>query len=103
MKFQQLPIGTRFEYEGKVYVKTGPVSAASDQGGQRLIPRFAVLKPLDGTARADVPEKSDRKLDAAVVMAAFAVFCEECDGLLESAEAKSALAAARQRFEAALR
>ena len=47
MKLQHLAIGARFEYEGVVYVKTGPLTAASEEGGQRIIPRYAILRPLD--------------------------------------------------------
>jgi uncharacterized protein (DUF1330 family) len=52
MKIHQLPMGARFEYEGAEYVKTGP-QLASGAGGQKLIPKYAVLKPLDGPAFAD--------------------------------------------------
>ena len=101
MKFQHLPIGARFEYEGKVYVKTGPVAAASEQGGQRMIPRFAVLKPLDGSAPAARPEPG-RKLDEARVLAAFEAFHADCARLLDSA-AVAELETARARFLAALK
>lgn len=101
MKFQQLPIGTRFEFEGKIYVKTGPISASSDQGGQRMIPRFANLTPLDGTVRPE-PPRQEAKLDRADVMAAFDAFYADCEALVEGADAKTRLALARQRFEAAL-
>lgn len=47
MKFQQLALGARFEFEGTDYVKSGPLTATSAAGLQRMIPRFAVLKPLD--------------------------------------------------------
>jgi len=30
MKFQMLALGARFEFEGKVYVKTGPLTALSE-------------------------------------------------------------------------
>ena len=40
-------MGARFEYEGVVYVKTGPLTASSEEGGQRIIPRYAILKALD--------------------------------------------------------
>jgi len=100
MRFQHLPIGTRFEFEGKVYVKTGPISAASEQGGQRMIPRHATLKPLDGSV-PEAPPKPDRKLDEAAVLAAFEAFYGECSRLLDE-PAKLGLAAARRRFLAAL-
>ena len=100
MKFQQLPIGARFEFEGKVYVKTGPVAAASDQGGQRVIPRYALLKPLDGALQAAKPGPG-RKLDAATVSAAFEAFYTECARLLDE-PARLQLAAAKARFLATL-
>lgn len=103
MKFQQLPMGARFEYEGKVYTKTGPIQAAAESGGQRVIPRFAVLKPLDEKPKAEAPRRG-RKLDEAAVMAAFEAFCAECADLPgAAAERAAALASARQRFLAALK
>lgn len=98
MKFQQLPMGARFEYEGKVYTKTGPIQAAAESGGQRVIPRFAVLKPLDAKLKDEAPRRG-RKLDEAAVLAAFEAFYGECVDLPgEDAERQAALAAARQRF-----
>jgi len=72
MRLQDLPVGTRFEYQGKVFVKTGPITAASETGGQQMIPRHAVLKPLD-----PLPEKppvSQRMLDETRVRDAFDEF-----------------------------
>jgi hypothetical protein len=109
MKFQLLAIGARFEFEGKVYVKTGPLTAATEAGGQRMIPRSAVLKPLD----APVVEKpkAGRKLDEAAVTAAFELFFTDCARLLQTAESdvlraralRAELDAARQRFLAGLK
>jgi len=48
MKLNHLPIGARFEYEGQIYTETGPITAAAEKGGQRMIPRHAVLRPVDG-------------------------------------------------------
>lgn len=102
MKFQLLPLGARFEYEGKVYMKTGPLTA-SGEGGQRMIPRHAVLKPLDVVAAE--PPRASRKLDEAKVKAALEAFHGECARLLQSvaaqpeqaAAARAVLDAARQR------
>ncbi len=103
-----LPLGARFEFEGKVYVKTGPLTAATEAGGQRMIPRSALLKPLD--APAAQPAKSGRKLDATAVTAAFELFFADCARLLQTAETdllraralRAELDAARQRFLAGL-
>jgi hypothetical protein len=44
VKFPQLPIGERFEYQGATLVKIGPMTACSAGGGEsRLIPRSAVV------------------------------------------------------------
>ena len=100
MKFQQLPLGARFEYEGKVYLKAGPMTATAEQGGQCLIPRYAVLKPLDG-AVAQAKPGPHRKMDEAVVLAAFEEFYGICRGLVDEAS-RFELASARQRFLAKL-
>lgn len=109
MKFQQLPHGARFEYEDKIYVKTGPLTAATEEGVQRMIPRFAVLKLLDGSMPAQVPQPPP-KLDEAMVMAALEAFHGECLRLLEEAGVdeergrvmRARLDEARRRFIAAL-
>lgn len=51
MKFTLLPIGARFRYQGEVFSKTGPLAASSGSGARRMIPRSAVVEPLqdDGT------------------------------------------------------
>ncbi|NTV96682.1 MAG: hypothetical protein HGA75_14935 [Thiobacillus sp.] len=100
MRFHLLPIGARFEYEGKVYTKTGPIAAASEAGGQRMIPRHATLRPLDGSP-PPAPAKPARQLDEARVLAAFEAFYAVC--LRGQDEAgRLELAAARERFLAAL-
>ncbi|MBI5937774.1 MAG: hypothetical protein HY850_08000 [Betaproteobacteria bacterium] len=104
MKFTQLPIGARFEFEGQVYVKTSPIAASGESGGQKLIPRYAVLMPLDGVARP-APRKA-RALDEAKVMAAFEAFAADCARLLDQAASdttqrallRAELDAARRRF-----
>ena len=50
MKFQQLPMGARFLFEGAPYRKTSPLLASAEDGGSRMIPRWAVVQPLDVTA-----------------------------------------------------
>jgi hypothetical protein len=101
VKFQHLAIGARFEFEGKVYTKTGPVSASSGQGGSRMIPRYASLSPLDGSAPPAKPEPK-RKLDEAAVLAAFEEFYGECLRRLDDPD-RLAMEAAKERFRAALK
>lgn len=109
MKFTLLPLGARFRFEGRIYVKTGPLTASDEAGGQRMIPRYAVLQPVDG-APPPAPPRAARKLDEAAVLAAFQAFHDECAALLESAAMgapegqapRERLDAARRRFLAAL-
>lgn len=108
MKFQHLPVGARFEYDGRVYVKTGPLTAAGETGGQRIIPRSAVLRNLESPATGK--PKAGRRLDEAAVMAAFEAFHGECARLLHEAvpdtlkgsTLRTRLEEARQRFLAEL-
>ncbi|MDP1525529.1 MAG: hypothetical protein Q8M20_06950 [Rhodocyclaceae bacterium] len=94
MKIHLLPMGARFEYEGSEYVKTGP-QLASGKSGQRLIPKYAVLRVLDGTS---VPaEKKADAIPRAAVLAAFETFYARCAALMP-AEQQVAVATARDAF-----
>lgn len=101
MKLEHLAIGARFEYQGKVFVKTGPLTAASEAGGQQMIPRYAVLKPLDPPPVEDKPGPR-RKLDEAKVHAAFDEFYRTCFRITDDFS-RPELEAAKQRFLAALK
>jgi hypothetical protein len=96
MKLQHLPMGARFEYQGKVMVKAGPLTATTESGGQCLIPRYAVLKPLD-----PMPAASDgsaaRQLAEPLVLEAFERFFMRCTRLVDDA-GRLELSRARQRF-----
>ena len=97
MKLQHLAIGDRFEFHGKIFVKTGPVTASSEEGGQQMIPRYAVLKPIDVPARDDDKPGLRRKVEEKKVLAAFDDFYRTCSELLDTS-ALPALAEARERF-----
>lgn len=97
MKLQQLAIGARFEYEGAVYVKTGPLTAASEEGGQRIIPRYAILKPLDVPAAESSPSSIKGRLEAVRVRTAFERFYASCERLVPEGS-RNELAEARQQF-----
>lgn len=101
MKFPQLPLGARFQYDGKSYVKTSPIAASGEDGQTRMIPRYAQVLPLDAGHAA--PPKVERRFAEAEVMRAFEAAVTECGGRLAAgADADSALAAARTRFREAL-
>jgi len=101
MKLTQLPLGARFEYDGEIFTKTGPMTAASEKHGQRMIPRYAVLKPADGFTPPAQPEAA-RTLDEATVLAAFERFFGTALRLSDDFS-KAELEAARQKFLAALK
>ena len=98
MKIHQLPMGARFEYEGEEYTKTGPLFATG-KGGQRLIPKYAVLRVLDGSQ--PVVPAADVALVKSDVRKAFDAFCEQCTMLVPD-ENRAALHAAREIFLKAL-
>ena len=99
MRLQDLPIGAHFEYQGKVFVKTGPITAASEAGGQQMIPRYADLRPLDPLP--EKPPASQRSLDEARVRTAFDEFYRTCLRITDDFS-RAELEAARRRFIAAL-
>lgn len=102
MKLQHLAIGARFEYEGRIFVKTGPVTASSEQGGQQMIPRYAVLKPLDLPEPEASSGATARRLDPQKVRKAFDAFYGECRKHVD-AVAIDELEAARAAFLATLK
>lgn len=99
MKLQHLAIGDRFEYDGDVYVKTGPLTASSEKGGQRVIPRSAFLHPV-GTVDVS-PMAASSTLERQRVAAAFATFYASCTGLVGENDRRE-LELARQVFMTSL-
>jgi hypothetical protein len=99
VKIHQLPQGARFLYEGKEYVKTGPMFATCD-GAQRLIPKYAVLKPTGEVASTRGNAQQDF-LPRTGVMDAFERFYAECRRRMPD-DQQMALAAARDAFLQAL-
>lgn len=99
MRIHQLPLGARFEYEGQEYVKTGPLFGTGE-AGQRLIPKYAVLKSL---GEAGAPQQAPRSASVlrADVFLAFESFYAQCRPLVP-ADRRAALEAARDGFLQAL-
>ena len=100
MKLNQLPLGARFEYQGKILTKTGPMTGATEKGGSVFIPKFAVLKAVDGNTPPP-PAKAARTVDADTVLAAFEAYHGAAMRLVDES-GRMALAAARARFLGAL-
>lgn len=86
MKFHDLDIGQRFELDGVNYVKTSPVLAGqADGGGSKFMPRYVMVKLLDGAAPHANTEQ-EKMLRAREVLAAFEAFHKACRKELEKLE-----------------
>lgn len=81
MKFHELPLGARFEFQGLEWVKCSPVMARTDSGEQRLIPRWTVLDP-HGDAGEAGPARRAEPLDASRALAVLTTFRDDCAALL---------------------
>lgn len=80
MKIHQMPIGTRFLYEGEEYTKTGPMVAAG-KSGQRLVPKHAVLTPMgDATTASNIPVTDS--IARSIVIDAFDSFYARCERIV---------------------
>jgi hypothetical protein len=86
MKFHDIAIGQRFEFDGAVYVKTSPMLASPQEGSaSRFIARYAQVNLLDGAgAPANLAEA--RVLRADEVVAAFDLFYSCCTRELAGCE-----------------
>ena len=90
MKFQQLKIGQKFEYQGNTYVKSSPLLASQvETGEQKLIPRYAAIVVMDASLSQENKTVS-RQINTDLVQAAFDKFY---------AEALDALAAAGSQLD----
>jgi len=78
-KFHLLSIGQNFEWEGKHYVKTTPLIATQvPEGGQKFMPRAALVKIL-GTENAPIPAiEPPATLDSAIVRSAINRYHQRC-------------------------
>jgi hypothetical protein len=58
MRFPQLKIGQQFEYQGKRYTKSGPLTASEvETGASVMIRRSAEVKPFDKDASVGVAKQ----------------------------------------------
>jgi hypothetical protein len=72
MKLTQLPLGARFEYEGKIFTKTGPMTAASERRPAHDPATPCSSPPTASPARPRTGQPPP--LDEARVLAAFDAF-----------------------------
>lgn len=102
MKFGQLPVGTRFDYEGVQYVKTGPLVAAPEDGGaQRFLGRYADVRVLVSTPSASHANTGSDWPSAFDALYAECIAAIDALGVSDptaATRAKQQLEAARQRL-----
>jgi len=103
MKFNDIPIGQRFELEGAIYVKSSPMLASPEAGGaSRFLARYMQVQPLDVTS-ASPRKTAEQQLRMGDVLAAFDVFYELCrTELAPDGEHQEKLRAGRETFVATL-
>jgi hypothetical protein len=105
MKFPQLPIGTRFTWQGEQYCKSGPMTATVEgSGAERLIPRSANIA-VAGAAAAGSSEPGPGDKQIAAALAALAARLESYADTLpadERAGLRAALGEAIAAFRAKL-
>ncbi len=95
MKFPHLKIGDRFQFQGRTYVKVGPLTAQDvENNQQRMIPRSVLVEPL-GSAPAERDEESLEPPTREALMRALAQCEQRCLVSVETAAA----GAIRNAFE----
>lgn len=94
MKIHLLPLGARFLFEGREYVKTGPMIGTGPEGA-RFFPKYQLLQPLDQPPSP--PAGAAASLPRARVEQALTGLFAQIEALVPEAQ-RPALAAARERF-----
>jgi len=110
MKFHEIAVGQRFEFEGEIYIKTSNVLSHHEQSGKsRFLRRSAEVSVLGDAAPATPATPAPKKeLDQDLVLEAFETFYSHCSqyvlamaGKIDPqtlAEADHSLKQARQDF-----
>lgn len=79
MKFHQLPLGARFEFQGERYRKSAPLLATAETSGtQRVIPRSAVISPLESPALEPATSEGGTTVAAETVRSALDRYHAAC-------------------------
>lgn len=86
-KFQLLAIGQHFEWEGKSYVKSTPLLATQvPEGGQKFMPRAAMVKVVGTGAPAEPLQETPVTLDIAAVRSAVAHYHQRVQNSVATAQ-----------------
>lgn len=103
VKFSQLAVGQRFEFQGQHYTKSSPLLATADSGGaQRMMMRAALVSPL-GNQLGNTVDHKDVAASIALRCAIddYHASCLHSIEQLASAENHHTLATLRQQLEQA--
>ena len=77
MKFSQVPIGELFNYQGREYTKSGPLTATVELDGKnKLIPRSANVKLL-GNVQLEKNDVDEKMLSSNTVVHAINTYHEQ--------------------------
>ncbi len=104
MKFPHLKIGDRFEFQGRTYVKVGPLTAQDvESNQQRMIPRSVLVEPLGATPAThnEAPEEAGEAPTREALMRALAQCEQRCLATVETTAAgaiRNAFADCRQKL-----
>ena len=107
MKFHQVPLGQRFEFEGEVYVRTKPLTAVNEGNGEERFIRRAADVTLLQQAPPEVPvvpTAASVALEPDAVLAAFEGFYKQCVSCVEDMASEAtteSLESVRQRVNEA--
>ncbi|MBZ0104811.1 MAG: hypothetical protein K8H84_04185 [Sulfuricella denitrificans] len=103
MKFMDLALGQKFELEGEIYVRTGPLVAShAENSKQRFMARYVSVTPL-GESTSASPQPANT-LSSGKVNIAFENYHAQCLGALEQLDAElppDRLGALRKQIEQA--
>lgn len=79
MKFNLVPIGEQFSYEGVLYTKAGPISACADiDGKNRMIPRSANVTLSNQVDAGACPATDEKLIPITNVITAVNNYHEQC-------------------------
>ncbi|MEJ2344020.1 MAG: hypothetical protein P8076_05060 [Gammaproteobacteria bacterium] len=110
MKFHQLPVGSRFELDGRIYVKVTPLIAQHEADGrQQLVRRSASVRLAQGAAALRAQPRPLPPAEVRERLDAFYARCLQCIDELAAdaqpgrgAEVRRRLAEARDELVAGL-
>lgn len=104
MKFPHVKIGDRFEFQGRTYVKVGPLTAQDvESNQQRMIPRSVLVEPLSGpsTTKTESTDETGELPTREALMRALAQCEQRCLATVETTAAgaiRNAFADCREKL-----